>query len=341
MLDWTRPRPAVTVTHLLAVGHAFGVPAERLLADTDLSVEAVQTLGRQVMGLEEVAVVRALLRELPRVEHLGILSAADSHTTVYGAVGFAWTSAPTMRHVYASGRHFHALTFGMTDIDFRIDETSFTKMFIPGTLPADVHEFYLQRELCLPLVVAREITESPVVARARLAQPAFRDPESLRAARDFFGADPTFDAEVACFTLPLDFLDRPLPRRNADTHAQMTALAEIEKERVLASTKVSEIVRRDVLAHLSEGASLDETARRLLMSPRTLRRHLQDEGTTYRTIVESVRVSRAELLLTGSLSVTQAASELGYENPSAFTTAFKRWHGMTPTQYRAERQPLD
>lgn len=337
MLDWTRPRPAVTIGHLLDVGASMGVAPERLLVNVDLTVEDVREVGRTVMGLDEVAVVRSLLAELPRVEHLGMLSALRCHTTSYGPVGFAWASAPTMRAVYECGRRFHALTFGMTEIDFQFSQNTYTKLFTVNSLPNDVVDFYHQREISLPIVVAREISDQPIVAQSTLPQRPFTDPEAYALAEKLFGARPTFNAEYASFTLPLEFLDTPLPRHNAHTHRQMVALAEVEQERVLASSKVTEAVRLRVVNRLAEGARLDDVAREMLLSPRSLRRYLQDEGTTFRSIVDAVRVSRAEHLLSTGSSIAQASAALGYENPSAFTAAFKRWHGIPPSQYLANR----
>lgn len=337
MLDWTRLRPAVTIAHLLDVGASMGVAPELLLANVDLTVEDVHDVGRKVMGLEEVAVVRSLVNELPRAEHLGMLSALRSHTTSYGPVGFAWASAPTMRAVYECGRRFHALTFGMTEIDFKFSPTTYTKMFTVNTLPSDVVDFYHQREISLPIVVAREISDLPIVAQATLPQQPFTDPEAYALADKLFGARPTFNAEFASFTLPLEFLDTPLPRHNPHTHNQMVALAEIDQERVLTGSKVTEAVRLKVSRRLSDGARLEDVAQEMLLSPRSLRRYLQEEGTTYRNIVDAVRVSRAEHLLSTGSSVAQASVALGYENPSAFTAAFKRWHGIPPSKFMADR----
>lgn len=333
MLDWTRPRPAATIAHLLAVGASLGVSAETLLAEVDLTVEDIDVVGRKVMGLEEVAVVRALVTALPRAEHLGMLSTLRSHTTTYGAVGFAWASAESMRAVYECGRRFHALTFGMTEIDFRFDQTSYSMVFTENSLPGDVVEFYHQREISLPIVLAHEITDLPIRARTTLPQAPFTDPAADEVAHSLFGMRPTFNAQYASFALPLEFLDTPLPRHNPHTHQQMVALAEQEQERVLASGKVSEAVRQQVTECLTDGARLEDVARRMLLSPRSLRRHLQEEGTTYRNIVDAVRVSHAERLLAGGSPVSQVAQALGYENPSAFTAAFKRWHGIPPSQF--------
>ena len=74
------------------------------------------------------------------------------------------------------------------------------------------------------------------------------------------------------------------------------------------------------------------------MSERTLRRRLADAGTGYQALLDEVRQALAEEMLdTGVLSVEDVAQRLGYAEASSFIHAFKRWRGMTPSQYRLRR----
>jgi AraC-like DNA-binding protein len=71
---------------------------------------------------------------------------------------------------------------------------------------------------------------------------------------------------------------------------------------------------------------------------RTLQRRLEQEGTTYHDVLESVRRALAELYMNDdSLSFVDIAFLLGYSDLSAFSRAFKRWHGVAPTHRRARQ----
>jgi len=73
----------------------------------------------------------------------------------------------------------------------------------------------------------------------------------------------------------------------------------------------------------------------LSLSGATLRRRLRQEGTTYQTIKDSVRLMEAKRLLTGSeLSVADIAVTTGFSETSAFTRAFSRWTGDSPAHFR-------
>jgi AraC-like DNA-binding protein len=81
--------------------------------------------------------------------------------------------------------------------------------------------------------------------------------------------------------------------------------------------------------------NIDGVARSLATSPRTLQRRLLGENTSFRDVVEEVRAELARGYLDQQLALHDVASRLGYAEVSAFLRAFKRWTGMTPTQFRA------
>jgi len=84
-----------------------------------------------------------------------------------------------------------------------------------------------------------------------------------------------------------------------------------------------------------EVPSLASIASVLAMSERSVQRSLSDERTSYREIVDDVRkgLALAHLARPGT-TATDVAFLLGFSEPSAFTRAFRRWTGSSPTQFR-------
>ena len=71
------------------------------------------------------------------------------------------------------------------------------------------------------------------------------------------------------------------------------------------------------------------------MHPKKLQRLLKDEGSSYTFIRDNIRKELATKLLTNThLSISHIAALLEYSSDRPFTTAFKRWHNLTPTKYR-------
>jgi len=81
-------------------------------------------------------------------------------------------------------------------------------------------------------------------------------------------------------------------------------------------------------------------ARRLGMSDRTLQRGLEREGTTFKRARDAiVREVVQALLLNPSIKIEEVARSIGFAEVGAFSKAFKRWTGCTPSAYREQIGP--
>jgi AraC-like DNA-binding protein len=86
--------------------------------------------------------------------------------------------------------------------------------------------------------------------------------------------------------------------------------------------------------------SLDDIARRVASSRRQLQRAYAEIGdTTFRDHLTAVRMDRAAELLSGrGLTVREVAYRVGYRQPAQFAKAFRRHHGVSPSDHRAARR---
>jgi AraC-like DNA-binding protein len=97
-------------------------------------------------------------------------------------------------------------------------------------------------------------------------------------------------------------------------------------------------VRTELLAEPHRFPDLDAVARALHVSPRTLRRKLREEGSSFREVLGQVRKNLAlDYLEQSNLSLEEIATLLSYEDAANFSRAFGRWVGDTPGRYRARR----
>lgn len=99
---------------------------------------------------------------------------------------------------------------------------------------------------------------------------------------------------------------------------------------------IMELVRIALLRILPRGcSSLQDVAQELIMSKRTLQRKLNQEKKSFQGILEMVRLELAcHYLVQTDIPIKEIGYLLSYRDFNAFSRAFKKWAGHTPTQYR-------
>jgi AraC-like DNA-binding protein len=120
-------------------------------------------------------------------------------------------------------------------------------------------------------------------------------------------------------------------------HAAFERHAQCLFSRLRRDDTVAGRAREAMVAELQSGdPSMEVIARKMAMSVATLRRRLEDEGTSHRQLLDEVRCGLAKrYLLEGNLAISEVAFLLGFAHVTAFYKAFRRWmDGATPAQYR-------
>ncbi|MET0385020.1 MAG: AraC family transcriptional regulator ligand-binding domain-containing protein [Polyangiales bacterium] len=132
-------------------------------------------------------------------------------------------------------------------------------------------------------------------------------------------------------------LDRPHLHRNAELHELMLAEAQRSLQRQARPVSVTDRVRGLLSGHpASQVPEMEHAARELGLSVRSLRRRLEDEGTSYRELTQRMLYELAcKLLSNPELTLHGVAHALGFSDPTAFHRAFRRWSQRTPAEYRA------
>ncbi|MEZ9231692.1 helix-turn-helix domain-containing protein [Vibrio amylolyticus] len=100
-------------------------------------------------------------------------------------------------------------------------------------------------------------------------------------------------------------------------------------------TSFSDSVFTALLPYVKEHSlTVEQAAKLLKMTPRTFQRRLKEERTSFRNVKESLMLSVSCELMEEGHSLTHISSQLGYNNISHYSRAFKRVTGLTPKSYR-------
>ena len=130
----------------------------------------------------------------------------------------------------------------------------------------------------------------------------------------------------------------PLVTRNDELWETVEAGLQERFLRTMAPETTSSRVRQALVDGLPGGqVTADQIARHLAMSKRSLQRRLNEEGVSFKDVLEDTRRALSlNYLLNTDMSMQEIAYLLGFRDPSSFFRAFRGWTGKTPQSLRNE-----
>jgi AraC-like DNA-binding protein len=168
-----------------------------------------------------------------------------------------------------------------------------------------------------------------------LIRVSYPRPAHWRVYQTAFECPVEFGASHCEMIFPRAHLSRRPVQANIITAEICEELCSNMLHRLERSSDLVSRIRNLLLANARTAPDLESVARRVHMSPRSLRRKLQNEGTSYQRILGEVRAVLAkEYLSTTDLSMEQVAELIGFSHVANFQSAFKRWVKQTPAQFR-------
>ena len=333
-IPYSLPRRSITSAQLLTqLGLDHGLSVEQCLRHTGLSPLQLAELHSEIEGAQELQLICNLIEALPTQDDLGLQAGLRSQLTTYGIWGYALLSSQSFRQAADLGLRYLDLTFAFNRISLHEDVDQAHLQLDGSHLPDQVRDFLLLRDTVAVMVIQRELTGNRMpLDRVLLSMPA---PADTARFIEQFGLLPEFACAENRISFSRHLLDLPLPRANPHS----AQLCEQQCQALLAKRQVRSglagQIRDRLLSTPGRLADMEVIASELNISSRTLRRRLEEQGSSFRQLQEEVRQALAEeLLAIASLSQEDIAERLGYSEVSNFLHAFKRWKGLTPGQYR-------
>jgi AraC-like DNA-binding protein len=289
--------------------------------------------------VDKADAVLQLALPLIRDPAFGLQAARCWHPANLGVLGYAWLSSSTLRTGLRRVERYHRLIGerGVTEIE-EVRQGIKVRFWAKRGDPAKVPVAAVTVDIAMALLLDMCRMNAGAALRPMAASLRRTTPESIAPYERFFGCAVQFGAAENFFLLSKEDADSLLPSSNKQLAAVFDKmlgeeLARLDKSDVVARCRVA------VLECLTSGeASEEDTAKQLHMSPRTLQRKLAEANLTYQQLVDDTRKDLALRYIDDvKRSISDITFSLGFSQPSAFTRAFKRWTGATPTDYRASR----
>jgi len=266
----------------------------------------------------------------------GLRAAECWHPSNLGTLGYAWLSSSTLRAgLRRVVRYWRIVS---ADVTVSLDEGPERIAFVhaPPALaraPDGVRDDIVMaiiNDMC-----RMNFGHAFSAQRVEFQHPA---PADARPYETLFGCPVSFGTDANRLMIGRDDADHPLPTGNRDLAAAhdrilVEQLARLDKGNVVARFRAS-LLERMTLGEFSE----EDIARDLHMSRRSLQRRLAESDAGYQSLVDDTRRDMAlRYIEDPAKSATDITFLLGYSQQSVFTRAFRRWTGMSPSEYRAAK----
>lgn len=258
------------------------------------------------------------------------------HLSTFGIYGLAVLSGVDFRQTAAFAVQYYQLTAPLVEVTF--EETPSSAVWTITVLPfrhldAALHDFIVELQFGALLCVHRDVMGSDF----HLTQVQLTSQRPFRATRhaEQFGCEVLYGQPRNRLLFPSEWLDNKPSLGNPLTYAQLAEISDKLLTELKQNTGVAGKVRQVLLANLECPPDSDALAGRLGLSARTLRRRLQQENTSYRELIDDLRAQTAiRYVRDTNLTLENIAFLLGFNDPAAFRSAFRRWTKLAPNEFR-------
>lgn len=324
------------LSNFIETSVSLGAPADDLYA----LVPGGRAAFRQPDGRFPAAMTARVLdraAELTGIDAIGLRVGMQFRPATFLDVGYALAAASTIREAMEINIRYQPLT----------QEVARTRLQIVG------REAQISLEPAIPDAEAmRRVTEAILAGYASIGRWLLWDQERPVASVQFrharpcaetcqayaavFGAEVSYGAASDRLAFDAQLVSRPLPNSNPPLVQLLTGRLNARLASYEAGSSLRMLVVTVLHRQIREGKpSLDDTAKLLGMSGRTLRRKLLAEGLSYTDLLATARKEAAEVYMhEDKLTLADIAGLLAYSDQTAFVRAFRGWFGVSPGAYR-------
>lgn len=324
---------AAFVAHFARVAEMYGIPRTELYARTGLTEAALADPDSRI-PFGQLMAIWDLLSERDGFDRLGVtLGMMPAHTEM-GVLGWMFAQCATLRDAATAMHRYGKLLSEIITPRFEADgkHAVWTQILEPRYV-----RLRQPQEWAITSHVATCRALTGVDWPVRFADVQHSPPVGEDRLSATLGVEVRYGAPAARLGLDLECFDAKVRTANPAMLGYLERLADVRLAQLpRESSNTTDRVRKQLATTLArEVPTQSGIARALAMSERTLQRRLAEESTTFAELLDETRRELAVLHLhEGTLAVYEIALLLGYNDPSAFHRAFRRWTGRTPRAFR-------
>ncbi|WP_085308125.1 AraC family transcriptional regulator [Planktotalea arctica] len=311
-----------------------GVNASSLLQSVGLDPDAKADPKAMVAATAYYDLLEKIAHDIDATD-LPLRTGASMRCNDYGALGLAFKAAPTLLGSYSRVVRYARLWTSVVAYELKADDQHTRFMLHRSGARRLGLRLSNEATLASATAIGREVSQDGAFTplEVHFSHPA---PRVIAHHEAYFGCPVFFDSNHDALLISAESINRANTLGDAGITQFLQQHLDQELAQITGTKSLNERTKDTIARALSEGLpKMEDVARNLGMSVRSLHRRLADDGMTFRTLTENTRQELAEGLLRDErYSIAEVAFLTGFSEQSSFNRAFKRWAGDTPATYR-------
>lgn len=321
-------------------------PAARILAGTGLT--EADLMSRDYIEFQQMHQIIHNIEACGAAPGWAARIGVQLHIGTHGPLGFAALSAPTLGAAMEVMASYYPVR--ISTLAAHLEERNRRLCFVMDDLTGD--DWYAMRTVEPTLRVIEALVETivghPVGSYVKISFPWPRPPHA-GILEEIYGAPCEFGAARTTISFPASWSHIPSPLHDESSYRSNIAKCRQIIAGLAPQQDALARVRHILAGHFDQvrsgdlvgtaPPSLETVAAALHTTPRTLIRHLKNQGGAYRELLDEARMDCARALLQqAQLTVADVGERLGYSDPANFGRAFRKKVGVTPAAWRRGRR---
>ncbi len=311
-----------------------GVSLTTLLKGTNIEAHELSDREYKIGKEQIIRFYRNVL--LLKISDISLFVGEAIKPSHYGLYGCTLLSCKGLQQTLEFSVRYHSLVTKTVDMSFHNDGQSDYSCFrFEDLLHApDIIEFNIELQCVIVLSLVRECVDNKNFSFDELRF-SFNRPRNYKLYEKHFQCPISYGNDHNEFVLQNKRLITPTPRSNPFALPLLLNQCDMVLNSIANKNELLITVNQWIAANMHKEVCAEDLSSHLYMTPRTLRRKLSEQGTSFREIVKELRCEAAKkLIVETSLTIEDIASSIGFNDVSNFRAAFKKWTGQTPASLR-------
>ncbi len=317
-----------------------GIAHELLLQQISLTVNQLEN-SQDLIDCQKYEALFTLAESSLAIKNIGFEFGQQIAADRWGILGYIAFTAPTLKTALACQVKYQSLAGSIGTPLTNIEPTPVTKTNNKYAILKWLPSYHCSRHTVEEIItgwisLARKLSSEPITPKAIYF--SHSDNGNIECYQTFFNCQVFFNSDFNGVKIANDSLQKKLNRYDAQLHQLLCGQADKMLNNLIEQLPVK-IITEYISHHLAHGVpEIEQVAKNLQISIRTLQRKLSDNQQTFTNLIEQIRQQKAiNYLQNTDTKIITIAQMLGFSEQSAFQRAFKRWTGETPKQCRENK----